>query len=170
MPFRPKDMQECVDRYGKLQKAPDGRYYWPAEITWVKSCKIPEGIQKHLVNALSRQPVERIFCNTDMHGPLLQAFDNILTAGCEAELKTYDGCYNVRMARGSQSVFSLHSYAIAIDLNARDNPLGGRSSWSDVFVRCFTDAGFIWGGDFTRKDPMHFQWCGIPKQVVKLAS
>lgn len=170
MPFRPKDMIECVERYGKLQRAPDNRYYWPAANSWVTRFDVPPGISKYLQNSISKKPTERIFCNKDIHLPLHEAFENILTAGCEAELKTFDGCYNVRMVRGSSTVFSLHSYAIAIDLNAKDNPLGGRSSWSDQFIRCFTDVGWIWGGDFTRKDPMHLQWCGTPRQELKLVS
>jgi hypothetical protein len=58
-----------------------------------------------------------------------------------------------------------------LDFNAKDNPLGGKSTWSEAFVRCWTDVGWIWGGDFkTRLDAMHFQWCGPQKQIVQLAS
>lgn len=163
--YRPKDLAECISRYGDIQFAPDKRLYWPRAVDWVKGLFLPQGISKHLKN--QGKPCERIFCNTDMHEPLFEAFDNVLTAGCESELKTFDGCYNVRYVRGSSSVLSLHSYAIAVDLNAATNPLGGMSSWSDAFVRCFTDVGFTWGGDFkARKDPMHFQWCGIPKSQL----
>jgi len=171
MSYRPKDMVEVVERYGHIQKAPDGRYYWPGASQWVKACYLPKEISKYLVNTVDRKPVERIFCNSDMHEPLLAAMDNLLSAGAVSELKTFDGCYNVRYVRGSDSVFSMHSWALAIDLNAKDNPLSSFGTWSDRFIRCFTDEGWIWGGDFkSRKDPMHFEWCGTPRAQVRLNS
>ena len=168
MSYRPIDLADCMNRYGPVQLAPDKRLYWPRASDFVKGLFLPKGISNYLKNA--GKPCERIFCNTDMHDPLFEAFDSVLVSGVEKELKTFDGCFNVRYVRGSSSVLSLHSYAIAIDLNAATNPLGGQSSWSDKFIRCFTDAGFIWGGNFkARKDPMHFQFCG-PRQEMKLAS
>jgi hypothetical protein len=41
-------------------------------------------------------------------------------------------------------------------LNAADNKLGQLSTLSPEFVQCFKDAGFTWGGNFSRLDPMHF--------------
>lgn len=162
--YRPKDLVECVDRYGPIQLAPDKRLYWPAADKWVKACYLPKEIGHFLKSVTTQQPVERIFCNTDIHEPLLAAMDNLITCGAHKELKTFDGCYNVRFVRGSDSVYSFHSYAIAVDLNAKQNPLGGQSTWTDAFVRCFTDVGWIWGGDFrTRRDAQHFQWVGFPR-------
>ena len=161
MSYRPKDLMDCVERYGKIQKAPDNRLYWPNDQTWIKACYLPKDISNYLKSAVSKKPVERIFCNTDIHDPLIEAMENLITSKCVEELKTFDGCYNVRLTRGSDSVVSLHSYGIAIDLNAYANPLGGRSSFSEAFVRCFTDVGWVWGGDWKKRpDPMHFQWCG----------
>ena len=72
------------------------------------------------------------------------------------ELKTWDGCFNVRRKRGLKSL-SLHSWGIAIDVNAAWNGLGKEPTLSKEFVQCFIDAGFDWGGTWTRKDGMHFQ-------------
>lgn len=170
--YRPKDIAECVDRYGPIQFGPDKRFYWPAAENWVKACYLPREVSHFLKSAITRQPVERIFCNKDIHEPLLAVMDNLITSGCHKELKTFDGCYNVRYVRGSDQVFSFHSWGLAIDLNAKDNPLGAvQHGWSDAFIRCWADIGWVWGGDFrTRRDPMHFQWVGFPRPQFKLSS
>lgn len=99
---------------------------------------------------------KRIFCNKDLIGPLSQAFKNLIDRGFVEELKTWDGCFNIRNKRGMQSM-SLHSWGIAIDVNAFENGLHQTPKLSAGFVKCFTDAGFDWGGVWTRKDGMHFQ-------------
>lgn len=99
---------------------------------------------------------KRIFCNKDLIGPLSQAFKNLIDRGFVKELKTWDGCFNIRNKRGMQSM-SLHSWGIAIDVNAFENGLHQTPKLSAGFVKCFTDAGFDWGGVWTRKDGMHFQ-------------
>lgn len=105
---------------------------------------------------------KRIYCNRDMVEPLTKAFKSLIATGCVKELKTWDGCFNRRKVRGRSSI-SLHSWGIAVDMNAAWNPLGGKSSWTPEFVKCFTDAGFFWGGDFhNRKDPMHFELAKLP--------
>ena len=72
------------------------------------------------------------------------------------ELKTFDGCFNIRKKRGLGSM-SLHAWGLAIDVNAAWNGLNVTPVLSAGFVKCFTDAGFEWGGTWTRKDGMHFQ-------------
>lgn len=99
---------------------------------------------------------KRIYCNRDMIAPLTQAFTNLITRGHVHELKTWDGCFNIRKKRGLSSM-SLHSWGIAIDVNAAWNALGKEPTLSAGFVKCFTDAGFDWGGTWTRKDGMHFE-------------
>jgi hypothetical protein len=56
---------------------------------------------------------------------------------------------------------SLHSWGIAVDVNAFSNGLGKEPTLSAGFVKCFTDAGFDWGGVWKRKDGMHFQLAKI---------
>lgn len=99
---------------------------------------------------------KRIYCNKDMVKPLENAFRNLIKTGCVKELKTWDGCFNIRNKRGLSSM-SLHSWGIAIDVNAFENGLNQTPKLSKEFVKCFTDAGFDWGGTWTRKDGMHFQ-------------
>jgi hypothetical protein len=99
---------------------------------------------------------KRIYCNRDLVQPLATAFQNLIATGRVSELKTWDGCFNIRKKRGLSSM-SLHSWGIAIDVNAAWNGLGKTPVLSAEFVKCFTDAGFDWGGTWTRKDGMHFQ-------------
>ena len=91
-----------------------------------------------------------------MVAPLMAAFKALIATGCVTELKTWDGCFNIRKKRGLSSM-SLHSWAIAIDVNAFENGLGQTPKLSKLFVSCFTNNGFDWGGTWTRKDGMHFQ-------------
>lgn len=99
---------------------------------------------------------KKIYCNKDMVKPLEQAFKNLIQRNHVKELKTWDGCFNIRKKRGLTSM-SLHSWGIAIDVNAAWNGLNKTPVLSAGFVKCFTDAGFYWGGTWQRKDGMHFQ-------------
>lgn len=103
---------------------------------------------------------KRIYCNKDLIKPLEAAFKALIATGCVNELKTWDGCFNIRKKRGLASM-SLHSWAIAIDVNAFENGLGVTPKLSANFVKCFTDNGFDWGGTWQRKDGMHFQLAKI---------
>lgn len=100
---------------------------------------------------------KKIYCNKDMIIPLTKAFVNLIKTGHVKELRTWDGCFNIRKKRGLNSM-SLHSWGIAIDLNASWNQLGRVPTLSPGFVKCFTDTGlFDWGGVWSRPDGMHFQ-------------
>lgn len=99
---------------------------------------------------------KKIYCNKDLIEPLSKALRALIVTGCVQELKTWDGCFNIRKKRGLSSM-SLHSWGIAIDVNAFENGLGQEPKLSARFVKCFTDNGFHWGGTWKRKDGMHFQ-------------
>ena len=103
---------------------------------------------------------KKLYCNKDIIAPLTQAFTNLISTGKVSELKTFDGCFNIRKKRGLSSM-SLHSWGIAIDVNAAWNQLNMVPTLTPGFVKCFTDAGFEWGGTWTRKDGMHFQLAKI---------
>ena len=103
---------------------------------------------------------KKLYCNNDLIKPLAQALENLIKTGKVMELKTWDGCFNIRKKRGLSSM-SLHSWGLAIDVNAAWNQLGHEPTLSAEFVKCFTDAGFDWGGVWTRKDGMHFQLATI---------
>jgi len=103
---------------------------------------------------------KRIYCNRLMVEPLKKAFKNLIDTGAVKELKTWDGCFNIRKKRGL-STMSLHSWGLAIDVNAFENGLYQTPKLSPTFAKCFTDAGFDWGGNWLRQDGMHFQLSSI---------
>lgn len=98
----------------------------------------------------------RIYCNRDLVPLLEKAFKNINDRFLAEQVKTWDGCFNIRRKRGAASM-SLHSWGLAIDLNSAWNGFGKKPTMSPALVKCFTDAGFDWGGVWKRADGMHFQ-------------
>jgi len=103
---------------------------------------------------------KRIYCNRLMVEPLKKAFKNLIDTGAVKELKTWDGCFNIRKKRGL-STMSLHSWGLAIDVNAFENGLNMPGKLSPTFIKCFKDAGFVHGGDWLRKDCMHFELASL---------
>lgn len=99
---------------------------------------------------------KKLYCNKDLIIPLTRAFGNLIERGFVSELLTWSGCFDIRKQRGGKEM-SLHSWAVAVDINAAWNPLGKKPVLSAGFVMCFADAGFDWGGTWKRPDGMHFQ-------------
>lgn len=129
---------DCWNKYGN-----------PFKEKWMTVWVVP--------NYLQMGPIpKKIYCNKDLIQPLTQAFENIQKEGISSELKTWDGCFNIRSKRGAKSM-SLHSWGIAIDINASWNRFGKKPTMSKELVKCFTDAGFDWGGNWKTPDGMHFQ-------------
>ena len=155
MSFKPNSYKEASDRYGIIADSK-----WADEAKWMGMYVVPDDLKANWTNTASGKGINKIYMNKDMIGPFGQAMDNIRTRGLTSELKTFDGCFMIRMVRGSSTVASTHSYGLAVDLNASENALGQVPQLSAEFVACFTDVGFIWGGNFKRLDGMHFQWAG----------
>ena len=129
---------QCLKKYGKAE-AQSHMIMWD----------VPTNLEIGVIP-------KRIYCNKDMVAPLQKAFENLITTGHVTELKTWDGCFNIRKKRGLTSM-SLHSWGIAVDVNAFENGLNQTPKLSPGFVKCFTDAGFDWGGTWHRTEGMHFQ-------------
>jgi len=135
---------QCLKKWGSPSTREDEGAYM---VVW----DVPEYITK----AIPEIP-RRIYCNTQMIVPLETAFLNIINRGLTNLIKTWDGCFDIRRKRGRNS-WSLHSWGIALDINAAWNGLGKVPQMPMQLVECFTDAGFWWGGTWKRKDGMHFQ-------------
>lgn len=113
------------------------------------------------INAAIPALPNRIYCNNDLREPLEKALRNVMSRGLTAQIKAWDGCYQVRNKRGQGSM-SLHSWAIAVDINAAWNRFGAKPTMSAALVKCFTDIGFDWGGTWSKPDGMHFQLAELP--------
>ena len=129
---------ECVSRYGDARKESN-------MVLW----DVPSELEIGVIP-------KRLYCNKDMLIPLTLAFKALISTGYVKELKTWDGCFNIRQKRGGVTQ-SLHSWGVAIDVNAAWNGLGKTPTLSQGFVKCFTDNGFDWGGTWSKPDGMHFQ-------------
>ena len=104
---------------------------------------------------------KKIYCNKDFVPLLEKAFKNVNDRGLAMQVKTWDGCFNIRKKRGATSM-SLHSWGLAIDFNAAWNGFGKTPTMSPELVKCFTDAGLDWGGTWSRPDGMHMQIAKLP--------
>jgi len=138
--------KQCFDKWGDPETRQDEGGYM---VMWDVPAELEIGVIP-----------KKLYCNRAMVGPLSIAFRNLIERGLVTELKTFDGCFNIRKKRGLNSQ-SLHSWGIAVDLNAFENQLNQTPKLSKVFVQCFTDAGFDWGGGWARRDGMHFQLANI---------
>lgn len=83
-------------------------------------------------------------------------------AGCDC----FSGSFAVRLIRGGKAP-SMHSYALAIDIDAPHNPLGAPADKTNfksnsLVVQSFKEEGWVWGGDWRgRRDAMHFQYATV---------
>lgn len=76
-----------------------------------------------------------------------------------AGVSKYAGAYNHRKVRGSDTKWSNHAYAAAIDLNAAENGLHQKGNMPQFVIDAFCRQGAMWGGWYKgRLDPMHFEF------------
>jgi hypothetical protein len=143
--------KEAEQRYGKIINNK-----WPDEVKWCVIYKTPKWFSDQVINSATNKPCTKIYMNKDMVPMFEKALKLLVDRSLTQELKTMDGCFMIRSIRGMTSKVSAHSYAIAIDLNAKENPLGGPVKFSNEFLQCFKEAGFTLGADFSRLDGQHF--------------
>jgi len=107
--------------------------------------------------------VEHATVHAKMAYPLYMALSKIKEYDGEQYLfdKKYNlmgGTYNHRIKKGDNAL-STHAWGIAIDINPQLAPYDSESNQPIFIVRIFKEYGFIWGGDWSIKDGMHFQVC-----------
>ena len=128
---------------------------------WIVEVDILEAFNHVQFSALGKIGFpKKIFLNKDIKEPLRNALRTLICRKLSKELKTWDGVFVIRSKRALASL-SLHSWAIAVDVNQAENQLNMIPKISPEFVKCFTDCGFEWGGTWKRKDGMHFQLSNI---------
>jgi hypothetical protein len=103
-----------------------------------------------------------VTCHRRMVPQLRSALAEIQAAGLASKITTYDGCYVPRfIERDPSHAISLHTWGIAIDLDAATNGRGVQGTMDPQVVSIFKRWGFRWGGDWTYTDPMHFELAAI---------
>lgn len=99
-----------------------------------------------------------VTCHRLMLKQLRGALAEVQAAGLARLIHSYDGCYVPRfIERNPAYPVSLHTWGIAIDLDARTNQRGTRGTMDPRVVAIFKRWGFRWGGDWSWTDPMHFE-------------
>ncbi len=103
-----------------------------------------------------------VTCHRLMLPQLRGALQEVVDRGLESSLKHYDGCYVPRfIERNPENSISLHTWGIAIDMDASTNYRGIRGTMNPEVVNIFKRWGFRWGGDWHYTDPMHFEMGAI---------
>ena len=100
----------------------------------------------------------RVTCHRLMIPQLRGALQEVVNAGLASTIHTYDGCYVPRfIERNPTHAISLHTWGIAVDIDASTNGRGTKGTMDPRVVQIFKHWGFRWGGDWTYTDPMHFE-------------
>lgn len=94
---------------------------------------------------------------------IVQLFRDWENAGLLKHILSWAGSWNPRFVRGSRTYLSNHALATAFDINAAWNGLntnparyGTKGSVMELVDIGYKN-GFYWGGNFSRKDGMHFE-------------
>lgn len=149
--------RKLLARYGNPMEKP-----LDFEHQWMISWNVPMWIDTH-IPALPN----RLYLNKDLIPVIEETFNRIIGLGAYKEIKTFDGLFNIRYVRGSKTKLSIHSWGLAIDLNASHNPLGvskeqarskGLNPFSTLFDEIWKDTGWTCGSSFQRCDGMHFEY------------
>jgi hypothetical protein len=135
--------RECLSRYGK-----------PEDEKHMVIFDVPSHLEIGFIP-------KRIYCNKDLVIPLSKALNAVVLRGYADMITSWDGCFNIRKKRGATSS-SLHSWGLAIDINAAYNQFGKQPTMNQKLVSCFNDNGFEWGGYWGKPDGMHFELARFP--------
>lgn len=157
-----KTRAAIAEAYGAISK--DKK--WSRKAEFYKKYVVPAEIKNDKdyswINVYDpkKRKVSNIWCHKAMHSFLDAALKNLKKSGLLNELTEFGGSHNIRATRGTTN-WSAHSWGLAIDVNMTGNGLGETPKMSAEFAKCFTDAGFGWGGHYNRKDGMHFTIAGF---------
>lgn len=128
---------------------------WIDQPKWMSVMTVPGWLWPYW--KFQGKEVHSIYLHKEMMVPLYNAWNNIRRFGVESEIKSYDGCFAIRKSRSDERL-SVHSYGLAIDINAEANPLGKPPRMHPDLVKSFELAGFVWGGRWANPDGMHMEF------------
>jgi D-alanyl-D-alanine carboxypeptidase len=101
----------------------------------------------------------QVQCHRSLIPQLRQAMRSLADQGLGNFITSYNGCYNPRFLNYSlEAPISHHTWGMAIDINAGENPYGTEPNFPRKVVDAIEDWGFTWGGRWLKPDGMHFEW------------
>jgi len=86
------------------------------------------------------------------------ALQDVLDADLDYEIVQFGTWSPRHKNHNPRSGISLHTWGIACDINWATNPPGKRGDIDFKLVEIFKRHGFSWGGEWKRRDDMHFQY------------
>jgi hypothetical protein len=122
---------------------------------------IDEAWRRRWIATAAMPILGRVTCHRRMLAPLRRALAELERRGLArlVDAGDYAGCFAPGTI-GTSGGISLHTWGVAIDLNARANPYGARSRQDPRLVRALARHGFAWGGRWPTPDAMHFEYRG----------
>jgi hypothetical protein len=102
--------------------------------------------------------IGEVTCHRLLLPQLYAALAEVEAEGLAGEVYQYGGCYVPRFIdRDPNKPLSMHAFGLAIDINTPTNQLGTQGDMDPRVVEIFERWGFVWGGRWSRPDPMHFE-------------
>lgn len=123
---------------------------------------VVEAIVPQLVTA-GVSTTGRCWVHRRVRDQLLGVFAAWEEAGLLGRVKSWGGVHNARLIRGSTTTLSNHAHGAAFDINMAWNPLNAAPAAAGThgsvreLVPLANQWGWYWGGDFSRRDGMHFE-------------
>jgi hypothetical protein len=145
----PEGLDEIVEVFGRFTFVENSHALVTPDETWVAQS----------IKTIARLPVlnQPLDCHIKIEIPLMNAMTEILAAKLGKEIRSCEGCYWPRhKMHDTTRELSVHSWGIAVDLNASTNMPGTKGDMHRRIVEILARHGFYWGGNFG--DPMHFQY------------
>ena len=152
---------ERVLKYGKPASIVGGALAPDAK--WERAC-----IVRAMVPWPGKDGVRMIRVHRDVRDQFIALFTAWRDANLLHLVVTNDGTVNIRMKRGKEKSLDLrdlstHAFGAAIDINAKWNPLNAKPAAIGCegsvveLVPIANRLNFVWGGDFSTVDAMHFE-------------
>lgn len=138
----------------------DGR----VRATWPASILVTFALPEALPLSFGPGHAVHVSCHRLIAPHLSAAFNEIHEhPEAWADLDDYGGCYQWRAQAGARAVLSRHAWAIAVDVDAKDNPDGATPHMHPTTVEIFGHHGFEWGGSWSQRqvDGMHFEFADL---------
>ncbi|MGH2725299.1 MAG: M15 family metallopeptidase [Actinomycetota bacterium] len=139
--------------FGEFPARPDGDGTITPDPAWVRA-----NIRTARVPILGE-----IHCHRRIIPLFRAALAELARRGLGNLIQGYAGCFSPRFANfNPTSGLSHHSWGVAFDINAAQNPLGAEPTMDPRMVEVMRRWGFTWGGLWLVPDGMHFEFQRFP--------